>query len=296
MGDYEQTLLAVKAYADESRIPYRYMQLDSWWYYRSRDPFSADLNGVPDGGVRNWTARPDVLPSGLSSLFAKLGLHFVAHNRFWAPDNVYRDSYRFLVGARTALPLEPRFWDDLFEEATKWGLRVYEQDWLDQQVERLETAYTTDWPALREWLVGMGKAASRNGITIQYCMPYLCHLLQSLEIDSVSQARASDDYHIIGTQWQIGPVALILDALGLRPSKDTAWSAKVQPGNRYGLQEPDPDLQAAVLAFSNGPVAFSDKIGCSCRARIMRTCRSDGVLLRVRAPASNTSRRLMVPA
>jgi hypothetical protein len=28
-----------------------------------------------------------------------------------------------------ALPLEERFWDDLFSEAREWGLYTYEQDW-----------------------------------------------------------------------------------------------------------------------------------------------------------------------
>ena len=32
-----------------------------------------------------------------------------------------------------ALPLDQRLWDDLFHEAKKWGLEMYEQDWLDVQ-------------------------------------------------------------------------------------------------------------------------------------------------------------------
>ena len=40
----------------------------------------------------------------------------------------------------------------------------------------------------------MGEGARKNGLTIQYCMPYMRHLLQSVEIPVVTQARASDDY------------------------------------------------------------------------------------------------------
>jgi hypothetical protein len=47
--DYEQTLLAVRRYADEVGLPYRYVLLDSWWYYRGSND-----------GVSDWTARPDV--------------------------------------------------------------------------------------------------------------------------------------------------------------------------------------------------------------------------------------------
>ena len=32
-----------------------------------------------------------------------------------------------------ALPQDQLFWDDLFANATKWGLEMYEQDWLDVQ-------------------------------------------------------------------------------------------------------------------------------------------------------------------
>jgi len=28
------------------------------------------------------------------------------------------------------VPLEQRFWDDLLSSSAKWGLKVYEQDWL----------------------------------------------------------------------------------------------------------------------------------------------------------------------
>ena len=32
--------------------------------------------------------------------------------------------------ARMVVPLEQRFWDDLLSSSAKWGLKVYEQDWL----------------------------------------------------------------------------------------------------------------------------------------------------------------------
>ena len=32
-----------------------------------------------------------------------------------------------------ALPQDPRFWTDLFRDSKKWGLEMYEQDWLDVQ-------------------------------------------------------------------------------------------------------------------------------------------------------------------
>jgi hypothetical protein len=56
--DYQQTLIDVKTYSDTEKIPYKYVLLDSWWYYQ----------GV-GGGVTNWCAdtalldRPDSLGS-----------------------------------------------------------------------------------------------------------------------------------------------------------------------------------------------------------------------------------------
>lgn len=69
---YEDTLLDVAVYAQAAGIPYRYFQLDSWWYYK----------GVA-GGVKTWVARPDVFPDGLAGLHAKLQVPMVAHNRYW---------------------------------------------------------------------------------------------------------------------------------------------------------------------------------------------------------------------
>lgn len=46
-------MLMVVDYAKQANIPYRYLQYDSWWYYK----------GVEDG-VKNWTSRPDIFPNG----------------------------------------------------------------------------------------------------------------------------------------------------------------------------------------------------------------------------------------
>ena len=70
--NYEDVLVAVKEDADKNMIPYRYVQLDSWWYYKGEG-----------GGVKNWTARPDIFPNGIESMVAKTGWPVVAHNRYW---------------------------------------------------------------------------------------------------------------------------------------------------------------------------------------------------------------------
>lgn len=62
----------VKKDADKRELPYRYLQLDSWWYYKGHN-----------GGVKNWTARPDVFPDGIQGLQNKTKWPIVAHNRYW---------------------------------------------------------------------------------------------------------------------------------------------------------------------------------------------------------------------
>ena len=73
-----------------------------------------------DLGVKSWTALKDVFPNGLENLYSKTGLKVVAHNRYWATDNVYATqnggSYNFIVenGTKRALPQDDNFWMDLF--------------------------------------------------------------------------------------------------------------------------------------------------------------------------------------
>ena len=141
----------------------------------------------------------------------------------------------------------------------------------------------------RAWLMQMGAAAQRAGLTVQYCMPSARHLLASLEIPAVTQARASDDYKPSDDteQWRIGGQSALMDALGLAPSKDGFWSTSVQSGNPYGDDhtEPHPELEAAVLALSAGPVAVADAVGLTDAALVKRACRADGRLLQPSEPA-----------
>ena len=41
----------MQQYARNKKIPYRWILLDSWWYFKGEG-----------GGVANWTVRPDIFP------------------------------------------------------------------------------------------------------------------------------------------------------------------------------------------------------------------------------------------
>lgn len=63
--NYEETLLDVHAYAKGAGIPYKYALLDSWWYQKGEG-----------GGVKNWTAQPNIFPDGAKYLADKTGWKF----------------------------------------------------------------------------------------------------------------------------------------------------------------------------------------------------------------------------
>jgi len=157
---YEETLIDVKSYAVQNSIPYKYILLDSWWYYQGQG-----------SGVKNWVGRPDVFPHGNSYLRNQTGWPIMGHNRYWAVDNVYAKQnggdYDFVVERKDegqgfndfAWPTEQRFWDDLLYNSSAWGLFMYEQDWLDTEYDNVRHL-NLNATAARTWLMQMGSAAS----------------------------------------------------------------------------------------------------------------------------------------
>jgi hypothetical protein len=64
------------------------------------------------------------------------------------------------------VPITQHFWDDLMESSRKWGMYTYEQDWLDSEFDNV-TQLHTNATLGRTWLVQMGTAAAKHGLTIQ---------------------------------------------------------------------------------------------------------------------------------
>lgn len=286
---YESTLLGVARAAREQRIPYRYWLADSYWY-----PKGPDVRGVPRPGVARWEPMRTIFPRGLDFIANATGWSLMAHNRYWAASTPYArqngGQWRFEVDRMSgfAVPLDRHFWDNLFVPARRrWRLRVYEQDWMNFQHERLPVL-TRSATAARRWLVEMGAAAADANVSIQFCMAYVRHVLQSVESVAVSQARGSGDYRAGNDQWRpLGLTSLLLYAVGLAVSKDNFWSTRVQRGSKWGdgTVEPFSALQAAVATLSRGPVLVSDKIGHTDRDLVMRCSRKDGLLLHPGTPA-----------
>ena len=97
---YQDTLIDTKAYAATEGIPYRYILLDSWWYYQGKG-----------SGVSNWVSRPDVFPDGNAYVRNATGWPLMGHNRYWAVDNIYArqngGSYDFVMKKKGGLRLGP---------------------------------------------------------------------------------------------------------------------------------------------------------------------------------------------
>ncbi|XP_018013865.1 uncharacterized protein LOC108670886 [Hyalella azteca] len=225
-SDYQMLLLGLSDYATAQDIPIRYLQLDSWWYYK----------GLGDG-VKNWTARADIFPDGIESLKGT-GWPILAHNRYFASDTDYADQnggqYPFFIDGSTqkAVPLDQSFWDGLFEEALQWGLSTYEQDWLDQEYDGVSVLHTNVTLA-DDWLHNMAVSARQHGIPVQYCMSLPREALHGASESSVTQIRVSDDYHLAFNQWKIGHTSLFAHALGLKPFKDVFWTSNDNVNNPY---------------------------------------------------------------
>ncbi|CAF1513373.1 unnamed protein product, partial [Adineta ricciae] len=271
--NYEQTIIDVY---QQIHLPFHYLQLDSWWYYK----------GI-GGGVTQYTPMPTIFPDGLQALHRRVeNIPFAAHNRYWAFDTVYKQNYSFALDEvhGTALPIgNDSFWFDLFTQTHDWGLILYEQDWLDHQTYNF-TPLFTDIHLGHQWLISMGDAAEKVGMNIQYCMSLPRHILTALEAQRVTHARVSTDYafHLEQTrnaqQWAIGISSMFADAVGLAPFKDVLWSTKDQPGAPYphSPQEVLPDREILISTLSTGPVGPGDAINYTNSSRIMKCCRQDG--------------------
>lgn len=105
---------------------FRTLQYDSWWYGAEK--------GYRQGAfLWDGTLSTEKLPDSLVYVYEKTRLPVTAHNKFWDISVKYAKqnggSYDFLLDALTAkaLPDDQTFWDDLFANATKWGLKTYEQ-------------------------------------------------------------------------------------------------------------------------------------------------------------------------
>lgn len=153
--------------------------------------------------VWNGNAPTEAFPDSMQYVYNRTHLPVTGHNKFWDSAVVYAKQnggdYNFIIDEQNfkALPNEERFWDDLFANSSKWGLKTYEQvtfkffsqylyetfkmikfkDWMNiQTIEFLPLV--TNITLGKKWLKDMGSAALKHEMSIQYCMSLSRHILQ----------------------------------------------------------------------------------------------------------------------
>lgn len=247
---YQETIMDIVKDFSTNKIPFKSLQYDSWWYGAQR--------GFRQGCFEwNGNKPSERFPQSLEYVYKNTGLPITAHNKFWDIKTVYAKefggNYKFVLDPFTgkSVPDDQKFWDDLFQNGTRWGLSTYEQDWLNHQTFDF-SPLMTDLSLGKRWLTQMGNAALKYNITLQYCMSLSRHVLQSLEIEAVTQVRVTNDYatnwQYGGQQWRLGVSSIFSSSVGLMPFKDVYWTTAMQNGNPYGpkIVNPNTELDSLV--------------------------------------------------
>ncbi len=276
---YEKTLLDLMGSFRREGIPYRYLQLDSWFYPKSFTYADGSAPAVPRpknprlpagrwnryGGMLLYQADPAVFPRGLGEFRRKLGLPLVTHDRWIDVDSPYRKSYRISgVGA-----VDPAWWDHVIGNLASWGVVTYEQDWLNVIYGFSPEMRKTVW-AGRAFMDGMARACRAKGLTMQYCMAQPRHFLQGSRYDNLTTIRVSGD-RFEQRKWRH---ALFTSRL--------AWTVGIYPWVDVFRSSELGNLLLACL--SAGMVGPGDAEGEESVENLAMVCRSDGVLVKPDAP------------
>mmetsp|Transcript_435 Transcript_435/g.476 ORF Transcript_435/g.476 Transcript_435/m.476 type:complete len:801 (+) Transcript_435:113-2515(+) len=280
----EAMLRGAKADFEKRDIPVRYFQWDDWWMESKGD----------HPGIMSWAPKPDVFPSGFTDW---LGAPLVLYAPMYAADNDWTTHYHFKNdpdGKKSSIPLDPNFYRDLFQNGTRIGMKMFEQDFLCEQGYGGTGLTKTDVISGKLWMEQMDKAAQVTGTTLQFCMMNPYHALHSTLVKTMTNGRATYD-NTRKVAWNIqamGQNGMLFYSLGFLPSRDNVWTTRSdveQPlcGNRDVCYEPNAHADNAVAALSGGPYGIADKVGFTNRSVVMHSCRDDGVLLKPDWPLSS---------
>jgi hypothetical protein len=277
--------------------PHNHNNSRSWWY---NGPFYfGNVKSVVDWHASNASR---LFPNGLPLFSDKLGLPLQLYAPFWAdafetPYNMTESST--FKGTKLVVPADSyAFFSDFFDlgsSQTNGRMAAFEIDFLDSNFQGSPSMFESV-DAADLWYGGMADAALERGMVLQYCLPSVTDMLQSLTLPAVVQARASDDY--VQTQEnpvELGGSSLIMGATRIAPSKDTLWTFSPQPatysdtheGGDYTTQ-PHVRLDAVLATMSLGPVGISDALNYTDVGLISQSFLSsaDGTLLRPSRPLS----------
>ncbi|MBV8909573.1 MAG: hypothetical protein JOZ89_02315 [Gammaproteobacteria bacterium] len=257
-------------------IPIRYLQLDSWWYYKSlSDPSGkagTSKNGeLPGGewnrygGLMRYEAHPAVFPRGLAAFQQRIGLPLIVHNRWVDPASPYRRRFQFSGFAA----VDPSFWKEILGYLASSGVVTYEQDWLNV-IYGHSPALASGAMAADAFEDDMASAAADRGLTMQYSMALPRQFLQGSRYPNLTTIRVSGD-GLTRDHWDASLfTSRLASALGIWPWTDVFMSTEVD------------NLLLATL--SAGMVGIGDRIGNENRENLMQAVRTDGTIVKPDTP------------
>jgi hypothetical protein len=272
---YDGTLLDVDAAFKKLGIPLGYMQLDSWWYFKSKTGPNGkegkdagtknarlpagDWNCY--GGLMKYQAHPALFPQGLAAFDKQLGIPLITHNRWVDLNSPYRQQYNISGVAA----IDPKWWDKITDYLKASGVVVYEQDWLNE-IYSNSPQFSTTTTAGDAFMDNMARATRERGMRIQYCMELPQHFLQGSKYDNLTSVRVADDRFEHG-KWDAALyTSHMATSLGEWPWVDTFNSGETA------------NLTLATLTA--GPVGVGDAMD-QIDAKNIGTCiRADGVIVK----------------
>jgi hypothetical protein len=273
---YAGTLEKLAERYREENIPIRYLQLDSWWYYKSFTGSDGKIGRTknPDlpagewnryGGLLKYEAHPALFSDGLAAFQEKIGLPLITHNRWIDPASPYHENYKISGVAA----IDPKWWDDIIGYIASNGVVCYEQDWLSE-IYYHSPELQTVLGAGDAFADNMARAAQNKGLSIQYCMALPRFFLQGSRYPNLTTIRTSDD-RFGRSRWDnFLYVSRFANAVGIWPWTDVFMSSETN------------NLLISVL--SAGMVGIGDAIGKENKNNLMLAARPDGVLVKPDEP------------
>lgn len=273
---YAGTLRALVERYHSEGIPIRYLQLDSWWYYKSfTDPDgrtgSVHTKELPHeewnryGGLLRYEADPKLFPEGLAGFEQQIALPLITHNRWIDPASPYHQRYRISGFAA----LDPDWWREIIDYVSAAHVVTYEQDWLnviyDHSPELSSTAGVGE-----AFTDGMARAAREKGLTLQYCMAQPRHFLQGAHYDNLTTIRVSGD-RLARDKWDSFLfTSRLASALQIWPWTDVFMSRETD--------------NLLIATLSAGMVGIGDRIGEEDAENLRRAVRPDGAIVKPDTP------------
>jgi hypothetical protein len=262
-GGLPARLIAMRDEYASKGVPLGYLQIDSWWYQKGNCHCWQGDPGVswPSNGIYLYQPDPLQFTNGLAGFQQQLGLPLVAHARWIDMTSPYRTNYSMSGN----VCVDPAYWTNIMSYLKNSGVVTYEQDWLG--VAGIPNMNLNDPPA---YLNLMAAAAATNGINMQYCMVQGRDYLQGSLYPNLMTTRTCPDVFDTNNWTAFLYGSRIAHAMGIWPWCDVFRSAATR--------------NLLISTLSAGPVGPGDAIGTVNATNLLRSVRSDGVIVKPDVP------------